>query len=149
MLRVLLPLAALILCSCGEAPTKVEDLNTTEITFPNGTKILADTMLQQIDLSRGMMFRESLAQDRGMLFFYAKEQKTPFWMYQVKIPLDMVWMDKDRHIVEIVRNAVPCTAKKSGECRLYGGHENALYVLELNSGGAARMNLRVGDVLGF
>jgi uncharacterized membrane protein (UPF0127 family) len=149
MLRVLFPLAAVILCSCGEAPTKLEDLNATEITFPNGTKILADTMLQQIDLTRGMMFRDSLAQDRGMLFFYGKEQKTPFWMYQVKIPLDIIWMDKDRDIVEIVRNAVPCTAKKSGECPLYGGSATSLYVLELNAGATARMNLRVGDVLGF
>ena len=149
MLRVLFPLAALILCSCGDAPTKLEDLNATEITFPNGTKMLADTMLQQLDLTRGMMFRDSLAQDRGMLFVYGKGQKTPFWMYQVKIPLDIIWMDKDRHIVEIVRNAVPCTTKKSSECPLYGGNATALYVLELNSGAAARLNLRVGDVLGF
>src|SRR6516162_9040162 len=102
MLKVLLPLAALILSSCGESPTKLEDLNATEITFPNGSKMLADTMLQQLDLTRGMMFRDSLAQDRGMLCVYRKEQKTPFWMFQVKIPLDIIWMDKGRHIVEIV-----------------------------------------------
>jgi uncharacterized protein len=149
MLKVLLPLAVLILCSCGEAPTKLEDLNATEITFPNGSKMLADTMLQQLDLTRGMMFRDSMAQDRGMLFVYAKEQKTPFWMYQVKLPLDIIWMDKSRHIVEIVPNAMPCTTKKSSECPLYGGSADALYVLELNAGSAAKLNLKVGEVLGF
>ena len=149
MLRVLFPLAALILCSCGEAPTKLEDLNATEITFPNGTKILADTMLQQLDLTRGMMFRDSLAKDRGMLFFYGKEQKTPFWMYQVKIPLDIIWMDKNRQIVEIVPNAMPCTAKKASDCPLYGGNMTSLYVLELNAGEAVRLNLRTGEVLAF
>jgi len=149
MRKVLFSFALVLLCSCGEQPTKLEDLNATEITFPNGTKMLADTMLQQLDLTRGMMFRDSLAKDRGMLFVYAKEQKTPFWMYQVKIPLDIIWMDKGRHIVEIVPNAVPCTAKKSSECTLYGGNADALYVLELNAGSAAKLNLKTGDALGF
>jgi uncharacterized membrane protein (UPF0127 family) len=149
MLRALFPLFLLLLASCGEAPTKLEDLNATEITFPNGTKMLAETMLQQLDLTRGMMFRDSLAQDRGMLFVYAKDQNTPFWMYQVHFPLDIVWMDHDRRIVEIVPGAQPCTSKKSSECPLYGGHGKALYVLELNAGAAQKLHLKTGDVLGF
>ena len=149
MLRALVPLFALLLASCGEAPTRLEDLNATEITFPNGTKMLAETMLQQLDLTRGMMFRDSLAKDRGMLFVYAKDQNTPFWMYQVHLPLDIIWMDHDRRIVEIVPGAQPCTSKKSSECPLYGGHAKALYVLELNAGVAEKLHLKTGDVLGF
>jgi uncharacterized membrane protein (UPF0127 family) len=149
MLRVVCLISALLLCSCGEPPTKLEDLNATEITFPNGTKMLADTMLQQMDLTRGMMFRDSLAADRGMLFVYGKEQKTPFWTYQVRLPLDIIWMDKGRHIVEIVPNAAPCLSKKSSECALYGGSRNAQYVLELNAGAAEKLNLKMGNVLGF
>jgi uncharacterized membrane protein (UPF0127 family) len=147
--RVLCALLVLVLCSCGERPTKLEDLNATEITLPNGSKMLAETMLLQLDLTRGMMFRESLAADRGMLFIYSREQKTPFWMYQVRLPLDIIWLDRERHIVEIVANAAPCSSKKSSECPLYGGKEDALYVLELNAGAAAKMNLKTGDVLGF
>lgn len=149
MLRLLLVGFALILCSCGDAPTKLEDLNTTEITFPNGAKVVAETMLEQLDLTRGMMFRDSLASDRGMLFVYGKSQKTPFWMYQVRLPLDIVWMDRNRRVVEIVPSAQPCTAKKSSECPLYGGHEDALYILELNAGMAAKQGLKTGDVLLF
>ena len=149
MLRALLPLLALLACSCGEAPTKMEDLNATEITFPNGSKVLADTMLQQLDLTRGMMFRDSLAADRGMLYVYTKAQKTSFWMYQVRVPLDIIWMDHSRRIVEIVRGATPCLSKKSSECPRYGGHADALYVLELNAGSASKLNLQVGNVLGF
>ena len=149
MVRLLPLLLALLVCSCGESPTRLEDLNATEITFPNGTKMLAETMLQQLDLTRGMMFRDSLARDRGMLFVYGKEQKTPFWMYQVKVPLDIVWMDKERRIVEIVPGAQPCGSKKSSECPLYGGNSEALYVLELNAGSAGKMGLKIGDVLRF
>src|SRR5882724_5409131 len=113
MIRAVLSVAVLFLCSCGEAPTKVEDLYATEITFPNGTKILAETMRQQIDLTRGMMFRDSLPQDRGMLFVHQKEQKLQYWMYQVRIPLDIVWLDRNRGIVEISANTPPCPSKKS------------------------------------
>ena len=52
-------------------------------------------------------------------------------------------------IVEIVRDTQPCTSKKSAECPRYGGAQDELYVLELNAGAAAKLGLRVGDVLSF
>jgi hypothetical protein len=70
-------------------------------------------------------------------------------MYQVRIPLDIIWMDHQRRIVEISANTPACTSKSSHDCPSYGGHEKARYVLELAGGGAALYNLRVGDVLSF
>ena len=152
MHRVLLALMGLSLVlglsSCSDA-TKLEDLDATEITFPNGTKILAETMTRQMDLTRGLMFRDSLPQDRGMLFIHGKQARWQYWMYNVRFPLDVIWMDRSRHIVEIVRNTQPCTSKKSADCPRYGGSAEALYVLELNAGGAAKLGLRLGDVLNF
>jgi uncharacterized protein len=136
------------LTSCNDS-TKLEDLNATEITFPNGNKILAETMIRQLDLTRGLMFRDSLAQDRGMLFIHGKQQHWQYWMYNVRFPLDVIWMDRDRRIVEIVRNTQPCTSKKSSDCPRYGGNADALYVLELNAGGAAKQGLNIGDLLSF
>jgi uncharacterized membrane protein (UPF0127 family) len=152
MLRVLLALTGfsfvLGLTSCSDS-TKLEDLNTTEITFPNGTTILAETMTRQMDLTRGLMFRDSLPQNRGMLFIHGKQQRWQYWMYNVHFPLDVIWIDRNRRIVEIVRDTQPCRSKKTAECPLYGGNADALYVLELNSGGAAKQGLKVGDVLSF
>ncbi len=152
MRRVLLALSWLPLVvglsSCNDA-TKLEDLNTTEITFPNGTKIVAETMTKDLDLTRGLMFRDSLAQDRGMLFIHGHSQKWQYWMYNVRIPLDVIWMDRDRRIVEIVRDTQPCKSKKSAECPRYGGNAEALYVLEVNAGVAAKQGLAVGEVLNF
>ena len=106
-------------------------------------------MTRNLDVARGLMFRDSLPQDRGMLFIHSKEQRWQYWMYHVRFPLDVIWMDRNRRIVEIVRDTKPCTARKSADCPLYGGQADALYVLELNAGGAAKQGLRLGDVLSF
>ena len=125
------------------------DVNTVEIAFPNGKTVVAETMLREVDQMRGMMFRDSLAQDRGMLFIHPKEENVPYWMYQVRIPLDIIWMNRDRKIVEIAANTPPCPSKSAKECPNFGGHERARYVLELAGGGAAMYGLKVGDTLNF
>lgn len=141
--------ALLLLCSCGPKPTDVEDLNITEVTFPNGKKVAAETMLRDIDQMRGMMFRDSLAKDRGMLFVHSADGNYPYWMYQCRIPLDIIWMNHDRRIVEISANTPACPSKSARECPSFGGHEKARYVLELAGGGVATYSLKVGDTLSF
>src|SRR5690348_2567765 len=144
----LLVLGACATFSCSK-PTDADGSNTTEITFPNGKTVIAETMLRDVDQMRGMMFRDSLAKDRGMLFIHPDERNVPYWMYQVRIPLDIIWMDHDRRIVEISANTPACTSKSAKECPQYGGHQKARYVLELAGGGAAMYGLKVGDVLSF
>jgi uncharacterized membrane protein (UPF0127 family) len=70
-------------------------------------------------------------------------------MYQCRIPLDIVWMNQQRRIVEISSNTPPCPSKEAHECPSFGGHEKARYVLELAGGGAAMYNLQVGNMLSF
>ncbi len=149
-MRVLIVLtAALAICGCESKQAEVGGLNLTEVTLPNGQKVTAETMLQQIDQMRGMMFRDSLAKDRGMLFVHTAEGNYPYWMYQCRIPLDIIWMNQDRRIVEISPNTPPCPSKAAHECPSFGGHEKARYVLELAGGGAALYGLKVGDSLSF
>ena len=139
----------MLLGACGSKPAEVGDLNATEVTFPNGKKVIAETMLREIDQMRGMMFRDSLAKDRGMLFVHPADGNYAYWMYQCRIPLDIIWMSHERRIVEIAANAPPCPSKSAKECPTFGGHEKARYVLELAGGGAAMYGLRVGDTLSF
>jgi uncharacterized membrane protein (UPF0127 family) len=141
--------ALLVLGGCGSKTSEVDGLNTTEITFPSGKTVIAETMVNNIDQMRGMMFRDSLAKDRGMLFIHPKEQNAPYWMYQVRIPLDIIWMDHQRRIVEISANTPACPSTSARECPSFGGHEKARYVLELAGGGAAMYGLKVGDSLSF
>ena len=70
-------------------------------------------------------------------------------MYQVQIPLDMIWLDKERRIVEIVPNIPPCPSKSAKECPSVGGHETAITVLELAAGMAEKYGLKTGNTLDY
>ena len=138
------------LCGCGEKPTTMRDLNAAEVTLPNGTKILAESMRDRVDMVRGLMFRDSLAADHGMLFVHGGDNHFPYFTYQYKIPIDILWLDHDERIVEIVPNVRPCPpGTAASACPAYGGHENARYVLQVNAGFAAKNDLKVGERLDF
>ena len=70
-------------------------------------------------------------------------------MFQCIVPLDIIWMDRNRRIVEISADTPPCTSTNPDNCPSYGGKFDARYVLELNGGDAARYGLKVGDILQF
>ena len=142
-----LPLSAvLLLASCGTKPTTVEDFPTRPVTLPGGQVIRAETMIDRIDVLRGLMFRGSLAPDHGMLFVYSTPDYHQHWMYQVLIPLDIVWLDSKRNIVEIVENAQPCKTQAS-KCEQYGGKQISSYVLEIGGGMARKYGLQLGQTV--
>jgi len=139
----------MLLAGCG-GQNADDATGTTPLTMPDGKVIRVEVMLTPIDMLRGMMYREEMGKDRGMLFIHDKPGAQHYWMYHVKIPLDMIFMNPDRKIVEIEANVPPCPpAKKASECPTYGKAENVQYVLELAGGEAARRNLQVGDTLRF
>ena len=118
------------------------------VKTPTGTLIqaeLADTALKR---AQGLMFREHLADDRGMLFIFGDAQPWTFWMKNTKIPLDIIWMDAKKRIVHIERNVPICTRQDDG-CPQYHSEEGALYVLELGGGRAAALQLQRGMKLSF
>lgn len=141
---------ALALAGCSEGPKalKAEDYRTIAVKLPNGKEIRAEQMINQRDMLNGMMFREALADDRGMLFYHGREGHHAYWMYQVKVPLDLVWLDSRRKIVQIVHRAPPCPGPRE-RCPSYGGAFPASYVLEINAGQAAANGLKPGMALDF
>lgn len=150
-MRHFIPLILLIfvLAGCSGPETGDTDLAATrKITLPGGQVIRAEVEINPVDMQKGMMFRDSLARGRGMLFIHQTPGMNPYWMYQMKIPLDIVWMDSAHHIVEIAADTPPCKTKAS-LCPTYGGHEMAQYVLELGAGEARRLGLNLGQTLEF
>jgi uncharacterized membrane protein (UPF0127 family) len=135
--------AALLLAACNSKPISVDQFNTRIVTLPDGFEVRAEIMSHPEDMLRGMMFRDSLAEDRGMLFLHGEPGNYPYWMYQVKVPLDIIWMDMRGRIVEISADTPPCETKASA-CPKFGGNEVAAIILELKAGSAAKHNLRVG-----
>jgi uncharacterized membrane protein (UPF0127 family) len=89
--------------------------------------------------SRGLMYRESLAVDGGMLFDFGQPQPVTMWMRNTLIPLDMLFIDEDGRIRRIEANAEPLSLDTIAS----GAPVSA--VLELNGGTAAILNIRAGD----
>lgn len=144
-------LVSLCLClaACDNATTtSVEDYSAQTVTLPDGTKVKAEVMINPKDMARGMMFRDTFPEGRGMLFIHGTPSNQPYWMYQVKIPLDIVWIDKSKRVVEMVENAPPCKTKAS-ECPNYGGNQTYSFVLELPGGYARKHGVREGEVIQF
>jgi len=94
----------------------------------------------------GLMFRESLDEDKGMLFVFDKSYPYSFWMKNTLIPLDMIWIDKNKEVVHIERNVPSC---KMEPCPRYSPRKKALYVLEVNAGQAEKVGLQEGSLFEF
>jgi uncharacterized membrane protein (UPF0127 family) len=93
---------------------------------------------------RGLMFREHMAKDRGMLFTFPEEAPLAFWMKNTLIPLDMFYFDSQRRLVSVQQNVQPC---KADPCQAYPSAGPSMYVLELNAGLAAKLGVKPGDKL--
>jgi len=132
-----------LLPACSHAQNELVD-----VQLPGGTIIhaeLADTPQKR---AQGLMYREHLAKDHGMLFTFGQAQLWTFWMKNTKIPLDIIWMSEKKQIIYIARSVPICTRKDDG-CPQYQPNDPALYVLELGSGEADRLKLEKGSKLKF
>jgi uncharacterized membrane protein (UPF0127 family) len=146
--RRLVLVVALLSFGCGPKEDNIDVLRTRLVTLPDGSQIRAEVRIKPDEVAQGMMFRDALPRGRGLLFIHTKPAPYRYWMFNVKVPLDIVFMDTTRHIVEISANTPPCTTKASA-CPLYGGHYYEQYVLELGAGEAQRLGLQKGQTLGF
>lgn len=97
--------------------------------------------------ARGLMFVESMPEDRGMLFIHDRQMPLAYWMKNTKIPLDILYFDRDRKLVSQRRDVPPCSA--GDRCPSYPSDAPAFYVLELNAGQAAKLGLKDGAELQF
>ena len=113
------------------------------ITADNVTHIIrAEVAAEAQDQSRGLMFRTQMGPNEGMLFDYEDDPHVlGFWMRNTVIPLDLIFIDPQRRIINIAANAVPYSEERI----LAEGVAGA--VLELNGGRAAELGLAPGDQL--
>ena len=94
---------------------------------------LADTADKR---NLGLMFRDSMPDDHGMLFVFPGETRRSFWMKNTRIPLDIFYFDSNLALVSVAENTPPCRVSK---CPTYPSDGPAKYVLELNAGKAAEL----------
>lgn len=115
-------------------------LETVEVLTSRGrARFQVEIAATQAEQARGLMFRKSLAPDRGMLFTYKRPQPAAYWMKNTLIPLDIIYIQPDGRILSIVRNARP-----HDETPLPSGGL-VLGVLEIAGGRAAQLGILPGD----
>ena len=134
---------SLFLASCVQA-----EEGLIQVQLPGGVKIHAEVADTPKKRAEGLMYREHLAKDRGMLFTFGQAQPWTFWMKNTKIPLDIIWMNEKKQIIHIARNVPICT-RTDDSCPQYQPNDPALYVLELGGGEADRLKLEKGMKLQF
>ncbi len=111
-----------------------------------GQRFVVEIADDDASRTRGLMFRDDLPRDRGMLFIFEREQPLAFWMRNTYIPLDILYFDDERRLVSMAQRVPPC---RSNQCPNYPSAGPARYTLELASGRAAELGVAVGDELRF
>lgn len=141
--QVLIPviIAAAIVGIVGIV-TIPSDHKLQSVDFPKGT-IKVDDIVLDVEVAdtestrtRGLMFREQLPYNQGMIFVFDEEQVAPMWMLNMQFPLDLIWFDKDGNVVHIEKNTQPCkSALETMACTFQNADdEEAKYVLEVAAG---------------
>ncbi len=126
-----------ILAACSHAPQVIVHSSRGPVTV----KVeVADTPEAR---AHGLMYRQDLAADAGMLFIFPIESEQRFWMKNTPLPLDMVFIGHDRRIVGIVPDTRPFTTNQLGV------PAPSQYVLEVHAGFCAAHGIAAGDSVDF
>jgi uncharacterized protein len=156
--RLALLLTVTIACSTGKAEDTAEPMTPPSPSKPaapyTGPKVFVQSPSGDVEvkvevvatpakIQKGLMFREHLALDSGMLFLMRDNEEHPFWMRNTLIPLDMLFITKDMKVAGIVENAQPLTET----LRTIG--KPSLYVLEVNGGWTKKHQVAAGAQVRF
>jgi len=138
LLAVLLPAAP---ATGGEEP-----METVLAVLPGGEELLVELAVTTAQRRQGLMFRDELPGGQGMLLIFPDSGFRAIWMKNVRIPLDLVWLDRTHRVVHLERNVPPCSAEP---CPDYHSMRKASAVLELNAGSAETLGIEPGQQLEF
>jgi uncharacterized protein len=103
------------------------------IVLPSGTAITVEIAVTDQEKAQGLMFRESMPKDAGMVFPFDDLEIRPFWMKNCHFSLDLIYATKDGTIVDVLRNVPPC-APDPAPCDNVTPKAKSDTVLEVNAG---------------
>jgi hypothetical protein len=107
--------------------------------------VKAQAVSSALEKQIGLMFRKSLGDGSGMLFINDHEGIYPFWMKNMRFPLDIIWIGKDKRVSFIAKNVPPC----GDDCKTIVPDKSARYILEVNAGFADKYQVKIGERIDF
>lgn len=113
---------------------------------PSGATITLELALTDEERALGLMFRDVVPPDTGMLFIFPQDGIWPFWMKDTLVSLDLIWLDASGTVVEIRPAAPPC---KLDPCPSFTPVAQARAVLEMVAGSVATHGIKPGVTLRF
>ena len=136
MKKVISAIIILFLLGCSSKPTD-------KVCF--GRECFeVELAITQEEHNTGLMHRERLGKDKGMLFIFEEPGEYAFWMKNTLIPLDIIWIDENKEVIFIGKDIQPC---EKDPCPSISPDGLAKYVLELNADTADDIGLKEGDKL--
>lgn len=132
----------------GPPPQFLEARPACLITADEAVEIQLERATTASQQRLGLMEREVLPADRGMLFVYdnPRPAKAGFWMYRTLIPLDIAWLD-EKGVILVMNTMRPCDSTNSRDCPTWSPGLQHWSVLEMNAGFFAHNNVAIGDKL--
>ena len=124
------------------APAALAELEISPLTIESANGAHAFTVEiadEPEEITTGLMNRESMDPDAGMLFDFGQPREAAMWMKNTLIPLDMLFMDPEGKVIAIARETVP------GSLRTVSPGVPVKSVLELNGGRAEELGIQPGD----
>ncbi len=120
--------------------------NVPVCVAPDGARISLELAITAKEKETGLMYRDKLEPDRGMLFVFDKDDILAFWMKNTLIPVDIVWFDATGRVADVSAGAQPCRADP---CPKFTNKSPARAVLLVNAGYAAAHGLKPGAAATF
>jgi uncharacterized membrane protein (UPF0127 family) len=132
--------AAAVLLAPSQARAQDQALEKLTVVTSTGRHVFqVEVMRKPEDLARGLMFRRTMAANRGMLFDFGEVKPVAMWMRNTYLPLDMVFIDQHGVVANVAENTEPLSEANIVSVR------PVLSVLEVNAGTARRIGLKPGD----
>lgn len=134
LIFILIVIISLLSLSC----TKTKELKKHAVLFINGRSLNVEIAATDKERQKGLMYRDKLDENEGMVFVFEKKKILDFWMKNTSIPLSIAFLDKNGNVVDIFNmtpySLEPVTSTK--RCN---------YAVEVNMGFFKRCGLKVGD----
>lgn len=154
-LGIFLSILTLFLASCKSETKQALKTETVTFTKEGELSILStetDSLKAKFDIEiaetdyeteTGLMYRQSMEENQGMLFIFPNVSSRSFYMKNTEFPLDIIYVNAEMKIVSFQKNAKPYDESS------LPSNVPAKYVLEINAGLSDKMQLQVGDSIAF